>query len=308
MTLRAAVLGTGAWARTIHLPGLANHTQIELVGVWGRDPAATEAAAADAGVPFFGDLDELLSSVDLVSIAVTPAAQVSLAVAAARAGVHLVLEKPVAQDAAACRELEAHVRRAGVEATVFLSRLWDPARQAWLAQAAASPPWETISYDWVSAGMRPGMPGVRGWRKNVGPLLDVAPHIVSIVEYVAGPVVAVDAATTDQQGRVLLTLRHAGGCVTTARLDLFAPVATTHEYVTLSTGSAEEKWCNPSAVDFPAAYRAMLDDLLARIAEPSHTSPRGGESGVVRACAMADLLDEATRLLASERAAGPFDQ
>jgi len=306
MTLRAAVLGTGAWARTIHLPGLAHHPQIELVGVWGRDPSATASAAAEAGVPAFGDLGELLSSVDLVSLAVTPAAQVPLAVVAAHAGAHLVLEKPAAQDAAGCRDLEAAVRLAGVEATVFLSRLWDPARQAWLARAAASP-WETISYEWVSAGMRPGMPGAQGWRKQVGPLLDVAPHIVSIVEFVAGPVVAVDAATTDAQSRVVLTLRHAGGCVTTARLDLFAPVTSTHECVTLSTGAAEERWGNPSPVDFPGAYRAMLNDLLARIEEPGRLSPRGDESSVARACAMAELLDEASRVLTGDHARGPTD-
>jgi predicted dehydrogenase len=303
MTLRAAVIGTGAWARTIHLPGLAGDPRIELVGVWGRDRETTESVAAAAGVLPFHDLDELLALVDLVSIAVTPAAQVPLAVAAARTGAHVVLEKPAAQDAAGALALATAVREAGVEATVFLSRLWDPARQEWLTRTAGSP-WETISYDWVSAGMRPGMPGAQGWRKSVGPLLDVAPHVLSIVECIAGPVLEVAAATTDPQGRVLLTLRHAGGCVTTAQLDLFAPVTSTHEQITLSARGEEQSWSNPSAVDFPAAYREMLDDLLTRLATPGRPSARGEESGVAQACAMARLLDDAARLLAGGPAGG----
>lgn len=298
MSLRAAVLGTGSWARRIHLPGLASHPEIELVGVWGRDPAAAESAAAQGGVRPFTDLSELLRAVDLVSIAVTPKAQAPLAIAAAKAGAHLVLEKPAAGDAAACRELETAVRAAGVEATVFLSRLWDPARQEWLGRAAATA-WSTIDYDWVSAGMRPGMPGAEGWRQGAGPLLDIGPHIVSIVESIAGPVVGVEAASTDSRRRLLLTLRHDGGCATEARVDLLAPVTSTYESVTLIGDGREERWSTTSAVDFPGAYRALLDDLLDRVCGAGTTPPRAAESGLHRACAMAELFDEASRRLAT---------
>lgn len=301
MPLRAAVLGTGAWARRIHLPGLASHPGTELVGVWGRDESAARDAGAPFGVPAFGSLADLLEAVDLVSIAVPPAAQVPLALAATAEGVHLVLEKPTAVDAAGCRRVEAAARDAGVEASVFLSRLWDPARQAWLAAAAATA-WSAISYDWVSAGMRPGMPGAEGWRQGMGPLLDIAPHVVSMAEAIAGPVDRVDDASTDDRGRLLLTLRHLRGCTTSARIDLLAPVSSTHESIALVSGDVREQWSNAEAVDFPAAYRALLDDLLRRVSDPGATSPRGDESGLASACAMAELFDEAARRLAARGA------
>lgn len=44
MTLRAAVLRAGSWARGIPLPAVANHPQIELVAVWARRGADLFAA------------------------------------------------------------------------------------------------------------------------------------------------------------------------------------------------------------------------------------------------------------------------
>lgn len=302
MALRAAVLGTGSWARRIHLPALAEHPGVELVGVWGRDPAAAREAAAGAGTAAFDDRAELLAAVDLVSVAVTPRAQPALAVEAARAGAHLVLEKPAAADAAGCRELAAAARAAGVDATVFLSRLWDPARWDWLDRVAGGP-WRRIEYGWVSAGMRAGSPGAEGWRRAAGPLLDVGPHVLGLVEYAAGPVVAVDASAAGGHGRLDLALHHASGCVSTATIDLDAPVTSTNESILLVGDGPGARYANPEAVDFGAAYRAMLDDLLGRLADPSAVSARGLASGLDAACAMADVLDAVARRLAG--APGP---
>ena len=299
MTLRAAVLGTGAWARRIHLPVLAADPRIELVGVWGRSGEAARSAADEVGVPAYDDVEKLLSSVDLVSLAVTPDAQRDLATVAARQGVHLILEKPAAPDAAGCRELADVVQKAGVEASVFLSRLWDPARRAWLDHVATRD-WHTIDYGWVSAGMRPESPGATGWRKEAGPLLDVGPHIVGLAEYLAGPIVTVDATAPGGWGRVDLRFGHAKGCVTTASVDLVAPVTSTHESLSLSDAAGDEHYSNPTAVDFVGAYQAMLDDLLDRLADGRSPSARDLASSLERAVTMAAVLDEAgARLLSA---------
>ena len=53
----------------VHAAALAGHPSAELVGVWGRDLAKAKAVGAEFDVPGFADVDELLSQVDAVAIA-----------------------------------------------------------------------------------------------------------------------------------------------------------------------------------------------------------------------------------------------
>src|SRR5688500_1150565 len=92
---RFGVLGTGVFADLCHAPGLAAHPGVELVGIWGRDAGTASALADRHGAVAERDLDLLLDHVEAVAIAVVPAAQCELAVRAAAAGCHLLLEKPL---------------------------------------------------------------------------------------------------------------------------------------------------------------------------------------------------------------------
>src|ERR1700731_145010 len=94
--LRFGLVGTGYWARIAHAPALASAEGIDLAGVWGRDRQGTaDLAAAHHATPY-GDIAALLAAVDGVAFAVPPDVQAPIAVTAARAGKHLLLEKPVA--------------------------------------------------------------------------------------------------------------------------------------------------------------------------------------------------------------------
>src|SRR5919107_2965732 len=108
--MRFGVLGTGFWAQRIHAASLAEHEDAELVGVWGRDVAKAKAVGAEFDVAGFGDVDELLSQVDAVAIALPPHVQAPLAERAAAAGKHLLLEKPIALDVGAADRVVAAVR------------------------------------------------------------------------------------------------------------------------------------------------------------------------------------------------------
>ncbi|OJV84218.1 MAG: hypothetical protein BGO37_01660 [Cellulomonas sp. 73-92] len=302
MTLRAAVLGTGSWARKIHLPALAAHPQVDLVGVWGRRGDTAWAVGDEFAIPAYDDLERLLATVDLVSVAVTPQAQPALAAAAARAGVHLVLEKPAAEDALGCEALAAAVASTGVQSTVFLSRLWDPARREWL-DAVSAHRWRAIRYGWMSAGMRPGSPGAGDWRREAGPLIDVGPHIIGLAEYLAGPVATI-RAEAPAHGRLDLRLTHADGCETVAVVDLLADVTCTNEDITLSGDGRVRGYRNPEAVDFVAAYTGMLDDLLGRVRGTRATSSRGAACSLESAVTMAAVIDEARSQLRGDRGTG----
>ena len=134
--MRFGVLGTGFWAKEVHAASLAAHPTAEFVGVWGRDLGKAKALGAQFDVPGFGDVDELLSQVDAVTIALPPDVQAPLAERAAAAGKHLLLEKPIALDVAGADRVVDAVRDAGVASVVFFTFRFQAATSTWLTQAA----------------------------------------------------------------------------------------------------------------------------------------------------------------------------
>ena len=134
--MRFGVLGTGFWAKEIHAAALAAHPTAELVGVWGRDVAKAKAVGAEFDVPGYGDVDELLAEVDAVSFSLPPDVQAPLAVRAAEAGKHLLLEKPIALTVPDADRLVDAVQAAGVAAVVFFTFRFQEGTTAWLTQAA----------------------------------------------------------------------------------------------------------------------------------------------------------------------------
>src|SRR5262245_23929338 len=110
--LRFGLVGTGHWAHIAHAPALASTEGIELTAVWGRNPPAASALAASYGAVAHEEIEALLAAVDGVAFAVPPDVQAPIAAAAARAGKHLMLEKPLATSDAAVDELASAVAEA----------------------------------------------------------------------------------------------------------------------------------------------------------------------------------------------------
>jgi predicted dehydrogenase len=109
------VVGTGFGVR-VHAPALraAGFTVEALVG---RDPERTQRRADRLGVPHgLTDLDAALSlpGVAAVTIATPPHTHAELAIAAARAGKHVLCEKPFAMDADEAQGMLDAAERAGV--------------------------------------------------------------------------------------------------------------------------------------------------------------------------------------------------
>jgi len=83
-------------------------------------PAAA-SLAADFGATAYRDVDAFIDAVDAVAFAVPPHVQAPLAVRAAQAGKHLLLEKPIALSANDADKLVAAVEEAQVASIVFFT-------------------------------------------------------------------------------------------------------------------------------------------------------------------------------------------
>jgi predicted dehydrogenase len=113
--LRVGVIGVGYLGR-LHAQKLASFDDVALVGVCDADRERGERVAEEFGTSFRGGSRELLREIDAVSIAVPTTAHFRVAMEAMRAGVHVLLEKPIA---ATVREGRALVREAEARRLVF---------------------------------------------------------------------------------------------------------------------------------------------------------------------------------------------
>ena len=212
-TLRFGLVGTGYWARAAHAPALAAAEGIELAAVWGRDPRAAAGLAADFSATAYEDIDAFLAAVDGVAFAVPPGVQAPLAVAAARAGKHLMLEKPLAISEAEADDLVETVEANRVASVVFFTLRFRAEMRAWLAEVTARGGWTGGVAAWFGSSLLESSPFNTPWRREKGALWDVAPHVISLMWAALGPVTSVtaDAGPADVSH---LVLHHQGGATT----------------------------------------------------------------------------------------------
>ena len=95
--LRAAVIGVGAMGRH-HARVYADIAETMLVGVADDDAETAEAVGRRYNVPWFTDHRELLveTQPDLVSLAVPTKLHLRVGLDVLAAGIHLLVEKPIA--------------------------------------------------------------------------------------------------------------------------------------------------------------------------------------------------------------------
>ena len=257
--MRFGVLGTGFWAKEVHVAGLAEHPTAELAGVWGRDVAKAKAVGAEFDVPGFADVEELLSRVDAVAIALPPDVQAPLVERAAAAGKHLLLEKPIALDVAGADRVVAAARDAGVASVVFFTFRFQAATSTWLTQAART---ELAggSGSWLSS--LGGSPfDSSPWRKEHGALWDIGPHALSLLVPALGPVVSVQAGA-GLRDTVHLVLTHESGVASTVTLShTVAPMSAGIEFFV--HGDAGRLVLLPATEAPVEAFGTAVDELTA---------------------------------------------
>ena len=224
--MRIGLLGTGPWAQMAHAPALSGHDAWDFAGVWGRRPDAAKELADAHGVPAYDDVDALLADVDAVAVALPPSVQAELAVRAARAGCHLLLDKPLAPTVEQGRAVVDAVREAGVASVVFFTTRFQPETEAWVTEQAAAGGWFTARAEWLGSVFTSDSPfAASPWRQEKGALWDVGPHALSVLLPVLGDVRRVAAAVRGPGDTVLLVLDHVGGASSTLTLSLTAPTA-----------------------------------------------------------------------------------
>jgi predicted dehydrogenase len=114
--IKIAIAG-GGYGRKVALPVYTELAEFEPVAVWSRRSERARELAEEAGVGLgTADFEELLSvpGLEAVHVATPVATHVQCAVAAAERGLHVLCEKPLADNLEGAHRIVAAIRSAGV--------------------------------------------------------------------------------------------------------------------------------------------------------------------------------------------------
>ena len=127
--VRVGLVGTGVIAQVMHLHYLAELAdRYEVAAVCDLDADSARACAGRYGIPaVFTDWRDLLGHPLDAVLVLTSGSHAPIAEAAARAGLHVFVEKPMCFSAAEGRAMVAAAERAGVKLMVGYPKRYDPA-------------------------------------------------------------------------------------------------------------------------------------------------------------------------------------
>lgn len=222
-TLRGAVLGLGMMGRH-HARILQTSDGVEFAGA--VDPFGDRFGAVHDAGRMFRTVDELLlaGAPDFAVVAVPTEEHCTAVDQLTQAGVHVLVEKPVAASSDEARALIGMVDGAGLRGAVGHVERYNPALQA--ARGRMGDLGEVFLIATERTGPFPGR------IKDVGVVKDLATHDLDLVRWLGGsPVEAVAAQTSHRMGRdhediVLATGRLASGVTFNCQVDWLTPMKT----------------------------------------------------------------------------------
>jgi predicted dehydrogenase len=197
-----AIVGCGMIAK-FHARAIADLRGARLVACYSRSPQSAKRFAAEHSCRAYDDLAALLadSAVDVVTLCTPSGAHLEPAVAAARAGKHVIVEKPLEITLRRCDAMIDACRKSNVKlATIFpsrfhqssieLKRAVDAGRFGRLTLADACVKWYRTQAYYDSGAWR------GTWELDGGgALMNQAIHSIDLLTWLAGPVVEIQALT-----------------------------------------------------------------------------------------------------------------
>jgi scyllo-inositol 2-dehydrogenase (NADP+) len=223
---RVALLGFGLAGEAFHAPLIDAAPGLALATVVTSDPErARRARERYAGVEVLGSAGELWGRAgehELAVVAAPNRVHVELAMAALEAGLPVVVDKPLAANAADGRRLEEAAERAGLMLAVFHNRRWDGdflTARGLVDDGALGEPWRLESrYERWRPAVREGAWRERGDRAEAGGVLfDLGSHLIDQALVLLGPAASVYAEVRHRRpgvavdDDVFVALGHASG-------------------------------------------------------------------------------------------------
>lgn len=205
---RVALVGCGRISKN-HFEALRKVDGLSLSAVCDILPDRAQAAGAQEGVPHFTSYEELLqrADCDVVSVCTPSGLHAAQGALAARAGKHVIAEKPMAITLGQADDLVKACDDAGVFLFVvkqnrlnppvqLLRRAIDKGRFGRIYLANTTVRWQRPQEYYDAAPWR------GTWEFDGGAIMNQASHYVDLIQWLVGPVESVLAKTATQARRI----------------------------------------------------------------------------------------------------------
>ena len=205
---KIALVGCGRISKN-HFDAIAKVEGLELSAVSDADAERARAAGDAQGVRWFANYAEMLKSADadVVTIATPSGVHAAQGVAAARAGKHVITEKPMAITLEQADSLVQACDTAGVRLFVvkqnrlnpaiqLLKRAVDKGRFGRIYLANTTVRWNRPQEYYDAAPWR------GTWEFDGGAFMNQASHYVDLIQWLIGPVESVIAKTATQARKI----------------------------------------------------------------------------------------------------------
>lgn len=204
MTVRFGIVGPGKVAQ-VHADALARIPGARLAAVAGRNEARAAALAAPHGARVDPDLPTLIDrgGVDAVILCTPHPLHAAQGMAAAAAGLHVVVEKPMALDPADAERLVDAAAARGVVLSVISQRRWyEPVQRVKAAIIEGRVGRAALASIDVLGWRGPEYFAMDAWRGTVageggGVLVNQAVHQLDLACWLLGPAVEIDGWTAN---------------------------------------------------------------------------------------------------------------
>ncbi len=202
MAFGFGVVGCGMISR-FHARAIEDVRGAKLVACFDNFPAAAERLAGETGCRAHAKLDDMLSDpeVDIVVIGTPSGAHLEPAIAAARAGKHVIVEKPLEITLKRCDRIMRECEKNGVKlSTIFPSRFHDSSLEMRRAVDANRFGRLTVGDAYVKWFRTQEYYDSGKWRgtwelDGGGALMNQAVHSVDLLIWLMGPVAEITAHT-----------------------------------------------------------------------------------------------------------------
>ena len=258
--LRAGLIGLGMMGRH-HARVLSSLDGVDLVAV--ADPGGDPHSVA-GGLPVLASVEELIAQgVDYCMVAVPTAYHEAVGLALAAAGVHALIEKPLAQDTPAAERITEAFEAKGLVGAVGHIERYNPALQSARARIANGDLGTVYQVQTRRQGPFPGRIA------DVGVVKDLATHDIDLTAWVTQqPYVQVSAQSLLTSGREYEDLIAsvgllADGTVTNHLVNWLSPFK---ERVTIITGEKGAYIANTLTADLTFHANGKIENTWAEMA------------------------------------------
>ena len=187
--MKMGVIGAGTFGSR-HIQAFDRHPDVELVGVLDLNPELAEQAIANFAtgpVPVFTDIEEFLAidGLEAVSVATPDHLHTAPAIAAAKAGKHLLVEKPLATSVADAKAIvDASREGGGILMVDFHNRVNPPFVDAY--RAVRDGRVGEVKYVYARLSNTVTVASMIKWASSSSSLWFLASHMVDVAQWIVG--------------------------------------------------------------------------------------------------------------------------